>query len=198
MRVLTLLLLAWTASTLAAPAAPLPAPACLGARPGSMAELVCRDPALAELDRQMASVYAQARLKALHEKPPQLAAEQRGWLRGRDDCWKALDDKRACVAESYRFRLVELQARYRLVAQRGPFFWQCGASPADELAVSYFATEPPSLIAERGDRVSLMRLVPAASGSRYEGRNEMFWEHHGEAILRWGFEAPELSCTRRP
>lgn len=193
---LPILLLAF-APALGAAAEPLPAPACLGARPGSIAELVCRDPALSELDRQMAGIYAQARLKALHEKPPVLAIEQRGWLRGRDDCWKALDDKRACVAESYRLRIVELQARYRLVPMRGPFRWQCGDSPADELVVHFFATEPPSLVAERGDSVSLMRQTPAASGARYEGRNEMFWEHQGEALLRWGYQAPELRCKPR-
>lgn len=173
-------------------------PACRGASPGSIAELVCRDPALAALDREMARLYAQAQQQAGRIQRPTLRAEQRGWLRGRDDCWKALDGKQACVEDSYRFRRVELQARYRLLPPRGPLRWQCGESPADELLVSYFATDPPSLIAERGDQSALMRQLPAASGARYEGRNELFWEHQGEARLRWGYQAPELRCRLRP
>jgi hypothetical protein len=60
---------------------------------------------------------------------------------------------------------------------------------------TFFETDPPTLIAERGDQVSLMVLQPAASGSRYQGRNEMLWEHHGEATITWGFDGPAMHCT---
>jgi len=30
--------------------------------------------------------------------------------------------------------------------------------------------------------------------SAYEGRNEMFWEHQGEARIVWGYQAPEMTC----
>ncbi len=158
------------------------------------ARLVCQDPALAALDRQLAQVYAQARAKAKNEHPPVLKATQRGWVKGRDDCWKA-DDLRACVLASYQQRIVELQARYRLVAMRGPFRWVCEGQPANELVVRYFATQPPALIAERGDQSALMTQVMAASGAHYEGPNESFWEHHGEAQVRWGADAPEMRCV---
>jgi hypothetical protein len=38
--------------------------------------------------------------------------------------------------------------------------------------------------------------VEAASGSRYQGRNETFWEHHGEATVTWGLEASSMVCRR--
>ena len=163
---------------------------------GSIEALVCGDAALSSLDRQMAEVFAAAKAKAANEHPAVLVPEQRGWIKGRDDCWKA-GDKPACVADAYRQRIVELQARYRLVAETGPVSFVCGDSPADELVVTYFATEPPSLIAERGDQTSLMLAAPAASGARYAGRNESFWEHQGEARVVWGYGAPEMTCRPR-
>ena len=48
---------------------------CAKARPGSSEALICADPALAALDRQLADVYAAARKKAANEKPPVLQAE---------------------------------------------------------------------------------------------------------------------------
>ncbi|MBP8134332.1 MAG: MliC family protein, partial [Zoogloea sp.] len=69
---------------------------------------------------------------------------------------------------------------------------------ANELVVTHFRTDPPSLIAERGDETSLMRQVPTGSGTRYEGRNESFWEHQGEATVVWGWQATPMHCVRKP
>lgn len=164
---------------------------------GSIPALVFDDAELSALDRQLAEVYAAARAKASNEHPPRLKAEQRGWIKGRDDCWKSTD-LRGCVAESYRLRITELQARYRLVPHTGPFTFVCDDQPGSELIVDFFATEPPTLIAERGDSVSLMYRQPSASGTRYQGRNESFWEHQDEARVVWGYGAAEMRCRRRP
>jgi hypothetical protein len=43
-----------------------------------------------------------------------------------------------------------------------------------------------------------MTQQPAASGSRYQGRNESYWEHQGEARVVWGWQAPELRCLNTP
>ena len=172
---------------------PGPTFSCRGVQPGSIPDLVCADTALGTLDRDLQRVYAQAARTAAHERPPVLKAEQRGWVRGRDDCWKS-DDRRACVADAYVTRIAELQARYRLVAHRGPFRFSCNGQPADEVLITHFQTDPPTLIAERGDQTSLMFLQPAASGTRYVGRNESFWEHQGEATVVWGHGAPEMRC----
>lgn len=186
------LLLSSTATLAAPPTGP--SFSCKAVAPGSIAALVCSDPKLSALDRQLAQVFAQARAKAKNERPPVLQAEQRGWIKGRDDCWKAQDNRAACVAFSYERRIVELQARYRLVPARGPVRWACDGNDANELVVTHFETQPASLIAERGDSQSLMVQVPSASGSKYEGRNELLWEHQGEATVRWGYQAPEMRC----
>lgn len=171
-------------------------PACAArSAPGSIPALVCADPELAALDRQLNQVYAAASRRANNEHPPRLKAEQRGWIKGRDDCWKAVDDRRACVRGSYVQRIVELQARYRLVDMKGPLRWQCDGNPSKELVVHFFATEPPSLIAELGDQSSLMTQQPAASGIHYLGRNEEYREHQGEAQVRWGYQATPMRCV---
>ena len=45
---------------------------------GSIEALICQDPALAALDRQLAEVYAAASKKTVNEHPSTLKAEQRG------------------------------------------------------------------------------------------------------------------------
>jgi uncharacterized protein len=168
---------------------------CSKVEKGSIEEMVCQSSELSALDRQMAEVYGQALKKAGNEHPAYLTPSQRGWIKGRNDCWKATDIP-ACVKDNYQQRIVELQARYRLVESRGPVFFQCNGNPADEVVVTFFKTEPSSLIADRGDSTSLMYQSISASGSKYEGQNELFWEHQGKATIRWGFEAPEMQCVK--
>jgi len=170
---------------------------CRKAGTRTVPQLICGDAALSALDRQLAGVYGAAVKKATNERPPVLRASQRGWIKGRDDCWKSTD-VRACVETAYRQRIAELQALYRLVDSRGPFTWVCDGPAGGEVLIRTFATDPPVAIAERGDAVSLMFQQPAASGARYAGRNESFWEHQGEARVQWGYGVPEMRCTLKP
>ncbi|WP_104912345.1 lysozyme inhibitor LprI family protein [Pseudomonas sp. LG1D9] len=79
----------------------------------SVETLICSSEGLASLDRQMASTYSAA-LKKAGSQAKMLKAEQRGWIKGRNDCWKA-DDKQACIRDSYNQRLTELQKGYGVV-----------------------------------------------------------------------------------
>ena len=169
---------------------------CAGVERQSIAALVCADEGLSGLDRELAAVYSAALERSANEHPPVLRAEQRGWIKGRDDCWKSYE-VRNCVLESYRLRIAELQARYRLVESRGPVAFICSGNDADQVLATFFETDPPSLIAERGDQVSLMYRRQSASGTRYEGRNESLWEHRGEALVRWGRGGQEMRCQHR-
>ena len=174
-----------------------PSFSCDKVRPGSIEEMICTDAALSRLDRKLADVYAQAASKAANEPPPVLQAEQRGWIKGRDECWKS-SDRRACVEEEYGRRIAELQARYRLVPSIGPVSFACDGDPRNEVVVTFFQTDPSTMIAERGDSVSLMYVQPSGSGARYQGRNESFWEHQGVASVTWGYGAPEMRCKKVP
>ncbi len=177
-----------------AQAADGPAFDCRKVEAGSMAAQVCADPALAALDRQLSQVFAAARALAAKTRPPYpLAAEQRGWIKGRDDCWKE-PDRRACIEREYKRRTAELQARYRLLPARGPVRLVCDGDARNEVLVNYFATDPPSLIAERGDQSAWMLQEHSASGTRYVGRNETLAEHQGTVSVVWGYQAKPLSC----
>jgi len=196
-RFFELVVLIAAGTVVVAPAmAQLPSFACDKVEPGSIEAMICADEELSALDRKLAEVYAMAASRATNEHPPVLKAEQRGWIKGRNDCWTS-DDERECVREEYERRIAELQANYRLVPGTGPVTFVCDGNPRNEVVATFFQTEPPTLIAERGDSVSLMYLQPSASGSRYAGRNESIWEHQGEALITWGYGAREMRCIRQ-
>ena len=170
---------------------------CSKVEAGSIEGMICKDEGLAAMDRKLAEVYDVASHKAVNEHPPVLKAEQRGWIKGRNECWKD-DDKRRCVENQYIRRIAALQAQYRLVSASEPVFYACDGDPSNEVIATFFQTDPPTLIAERGDRVSLMYLQPSGSGAKYQGGNESLWEHHGEAMITWGYGSPEMRCTKKP
>ncbi|QFT78520.1 DUF1131 family protein [Erythrobacter sp. THAF29] len=80
---------------------------CTQAR-GSIEQLICDDPELAELDNRMSTLYARKYDAAGLVEKLSLRAHQIGWVRGRNDCWKSVD-RRECVAGTYRDRINELQ-----------------------------------------------------------------------------------------
>ena len=163
---------------------------------GSIEEMICKEEGLSDLDRKLSEVYAAASKKAINEHPPVLKAEQRGWIKGRNECWKS-DDKRKCIEDSYRLRIAELQAKYRLVPGNGPVTYFCDGDQKNQVIVVFFQTDPPTLYAERGDSVSWMFLQPSASGSKYQGRNETFWEKGGESLITWGYDSREMHCRKK-
>jgi len=172
-----------------------PSFSCDRVAPGSIEAMVCADGELAALDRKLAGVHSAASKIAANERPPQLRSEQRGWIKGRGECWKN-DDKRACVLHEYMRRIAELQARYRLVPGTGPVRYFCDDNPANEVVATFFQTDPPTAVAERGDSVSVMYAQPSASGVKYQGRNESLREHEGETLIQWGYGAAEMRCRR--
>ena len=161
----------------------------------SIEEMICADNELSALDRKLSVIYSAAKKKAANEHPPVLKAEQRGWIKGRNECWKS-SNKRACVHDEYQRRIAELQAKYRLVYGNGPIRFICDENPANEVIVTFFQTDPPVLIAERGESVSFMYLQPSGSGTKYQGRNETFWEHQGEASITLGYGTPQMRCKK--
>jgi uncharacterized protein/heat shock protein HslJ len=163
---------------------------------GDVEKMICGDAALATLDRRLASVYAAAAKKAGTPAPSWLKAEQSGWIKGRNECWKE-SDVRACVEREYTSRIVELEAKSRLVKFNGPVTYACTSPDGakSEVVATFHQTGPPSVLVERGDRTVLGMQVRAASGAKYEGANLMFWEHQGEAQVTW--MKLELKCKPR-
>ena len=94
---------------------------------GAVENLICDDEGLAALDRKLDDVYKAAVAKAKNGLPQTLRAEQRGWVKGRDECWKAKGKENPvflteswkatsvseCVQGEYRLRISELQVRWQ-------------------------------------------------------------------------------------
>jgi uncharacterized protein len=176
---------------------------------GEVEKLICQNEDLAALDRKLDEVYKAALAKATNEVAPTLKAEQRGWIKGRNECWKAqgednpafltaswqATDVRDCVEGQYQLRISELQALYHLVPSKGPVFFACEGNPANEVVATFFETDPPTARVERGDRSVTAWLVPTGSGSKYEGQNLELWTKGDEARVTWLDE--ELKCQER-
>lgn len=182
--------LAFTSSAVAADG---PSFKCSANMSSAVEDIICKTPALGALDRTLAKAY-NAALKKAGTTATALKAEQRGWIKGRDECWKS-DDKPSCISDSYRQRIVEVQSAYGLVASTGPVTFDCGSNGT--VSATFFQTEPPSLAAIYKDQRSLMTAVQSASGSHYQGQNESFWEHQGEARVTWGYGANEMTCKKK-
>jgi len=78
----------------------------------------------------------------------------------------------------------------------GPVRYTCGEGTADQLIVTFYRTEPPELLAERGGSTTAMTLQRSASGAKYAGPGGTFWEHHGEATLTWGADDTAVHCVK--
>ncbi len=164
---------------------------------GSVEALICKDAALAALDRQMAQVYAAALKRVAEDGYEDPAPLQRGWIKGRNDCWKS-GDSRACIVSSYKERIVELQIQYGQLVVPSPVYYTCNAT--DLTAVFYNQTDPQAVVltvipilTDPGQMTAFR--VHSASGARYEGGNVEFWEHHGEAQLSWYDKV--MSCSKQ-
>jgi uncharacterized protein YecT (DUF1311 family) len=167
----------------------------------SAEELICEDAGLAALDRRLADRYAAAldAAEALdagaEAAADELRATQRGWIKGRDECWKS-DDLRACVEDAYLSREGELVALWLLEEPTARTFWTCESNPANEVAVWFFDTERPSIRIEYGDSIDAGTLAPAASGARYAASfGREFWEKGGESLFTWE-QGVTQSCVK--
>jgi uncharacterized protein len=59
-------------------------------------KLICEDDELANLDVSLSRLYNTLMKNTPANKKQPLRTEQSGWVKGRNDCWKA-SDQRACV-----------------------------------------------------------------------------------------------------
>ena len=174
------------------PAAWAAGPAFDCAKAESSAEkLVCSNDDLGTLDQKLADIYegAVGVVKSLdagaEEELNTLKAYQRGWVKGRDECWKS-DDELSCVRSAYERRIAELTACYQLIKGQAPVFYTCNENPADEIVATFFDTEPPSARLERGDTTEIVVQGPSGSGARYEGDfGILFWIKGDEAMVDW-------------
>ena len=156
--------------------------------PGEFEQMVCKDPALAALDVQLADTFRQALAKAADKDT--LQATQRGWIKGRDDCWKA-DDKPTCVREAYIVRIVDLRIQHNLVVIPSAVEYRCDDN-AKPFTATFYNDEPRAVVLTWGNDQAIVPAAPSASGARYAAQGVEFWEHQGEASV--DFYGNKLTC----
>jgi uncharacterized protein len=168
---------------------------------GSVEELVCKNEQLADLDRKLDKTFKAAletitRFADRDKARRDLKAYQRGWIKDRNDCWKA-DDPTSCTRDAYKMRIAELQAQYILVEGGKPVFFACNGNPADEIVATFFPAELPAVRLERGDTTVVAIASRSASGARYDGPfGMMFWTKGDEATVEWP-QGNEFKCVVR-
>lgn len=162
----------------------------------SAEKLVCADEELAKLDRETARLFVLARngLRPNSPRVPELVGTQRGWIKGRDDCWKE-PDVRVCVLRSYVIRISELREGYiNAIRQdtagisRGPLAVEC-ANLGSPVSATFIQTNLPMVyLTWRNMYHLVLTLSPSGSGAKYLGtydgdREVAFWEKGREALL---------------
>lgn len=168
---------------------------------GEIEELICGSPELATLDLRLDSTWQEIEKQLESGSWPEsernaVRTEQRGWIEGRNECWKAADPT-ACTVDEYVRRIVTLQASFGLVPPDEPTFWGCEGNPADEFVLSFVPTDPPSVRVERGDRQEVMIRTPTASGERYLGTfGTEVWVKGDEGTFVWP-QTDTLTCERK-
>jgi uncharacterized protein len=168
---------------------------------GGVEQLICATPELAALDRTLDSVWSGGMDRMAAGGAPTadldlVRAEQRGWIGGRNDCWKA-EDVPGCTEEAYRERIAVVQAQFELAPGGEASFWTCEGNPANEFVVTFFDTDPRTARVERGDRQEVFVATRSASGARYLGSfGKEAWFKGEEAMFVWP-QTDTLSCQAR-
>jgi uncharacterized protein len=153
-------------------------------------KMVCADAELSALDRQLAEEFNKAQAKADADVAT-LKAMQVGWMKGRDECWKATD-KRQCVLESYLTRIAELKINSGDIVVPMAIEFACDDNSKPFTVVFYTDMQPEAAVITWGNDQAIAFPRPSASGSRY-GRDGLdFWEHQGEAKV--DFYGNKLTC----
>lgn len=171
---------------------------------GQTEQMICKDDTLARLDRETTRLYGlalDARSMSTGRKKT-LLAEQRGWIKDRNDCWTAAD-ARACTTTEYIDRIHVLRQNYAGARtqdakgiSRGPFAIRCPGADA-LISGTFIQTEPGYAYLTWLDRKLMLRQTRAASGARYAGTtNEgeaVFWDKGPEAQVELPGK-PAMTC----
>ncbi len=179
---------------------------------GAVEKAICADAGLAQRDRALAAAYKAASAKAKGKLADTLRAEQRGWVKGRNECWKAdgqetwitatwtVKTVKDCIDAQYRLRTAELQAVWRLLPHQTTTY-ACQGNPANAVVADAFASDPATLRIERGDRTATLWQVGPVADGRFEGQNVALVRQGAAAKVNWldvvSGKTEQLDCAAR-
>lgn len=167
---------------------------------------ICSDPQLAALDVELARLYGLAVSGPTMEdaRLATLKATQRGWLKGRDDCWKEPDHFAGCLAAQYTMRIDELRSGYADARAQddagrslGPLAYRCDG--LDALVSLVLVQSDPQTISLRWRDVWVTATqTPAASGAKFIADGDsptLFWMKGNTALFSPSGDAA-VSCVQ--
>ncbi len=157
--------------------------------------LICKDETLAALDREMARLYRLARTGS-HMTPArrkELASFQVGWIKGRNDCWKAAN-LRTCVLDNYVFRIHELRQGFSDARQQdakgasvGPLAVDCKGFGA-AIGATFVNVDKSFVVLQWRREFHVLTQTRSGSGARYAKKmpnGEMvFWNKGDQALFQ--------------
>ena len=171
----------------------------------SATNLICRDAMLAAVDRETTRLFklALAGRYMNADRRKELVTVERGWIKGRDDCWKAKDLRR-CIFENYLQRIHQLRQGYANARTQdangissGPLVLVCKGLDA-LVGATFVQSEPPSVYLEWRANNHALALQPSGSGARYvasyDGGEVTLWTKGKSALLKPA-KQKELSCS---
>lgn len=164
-------------------------------------QLVCRDPGLAELDVKLAGVFESAlkKVQAMPNTAPEIRhmkAYQLRWSRERNECSKS-NDARECTAESYRYRIADLQARFFLVKSKSPVVYICRENPRNELIVTQLESDPETVRLDRAGKTVITFKDNEADGKLFVNAQGASFDMEGDmALVNWP-KGNEFECVQR-
>ncbi|WP_434952957.1 MliC family protein [Shewanella sp. HL-SH4] len=171
---------------------------------GSIEKLICQSEELALLDIQLQPLFSQLVSQVDGQQVNRIKAEQRGWIKGRNDCWKA-DNPKECTKLNYQSRITELQILAGAVEVPSATYYQCGHDPQNKLTAYFYnntaipaavfsyslakktSSVPPANLSQLG------LLTRTASGAKYQAQNTSLWTHQQQATIEQ-INQPPISC----
>ena len=162
-------------------------------------KLICTDANLAALDFKLADVFRRGMKQwtsdGLAERE---RAAQRQWLSTRNRCGSS-GHASQCVEESYKRRIAEVQIQSgQLVVPKAVGYSCKGQEQAPFQVAFYNETDPPSAVLTFGDKQVMAMAAQAASGAKYTAPQVEFWEHHGEAAVKWSGKSFTCQVREKP
>lgn len=167
---------------------------------------VCSDDTLASMDLELSRLFQRA-AEGPNMDPDRhrmLQAEQRGWIKGRDECWKSDLGIPFCTASEYAFRIAEIRqgyadARAENGASLGPYAYVCEGMEVPVSAV-FVNTLAPMVVLRWGENAIVLPSVATGSGAKYAsdlwyGGEALFWTSRDEATFMPPGQ-PETTCLQ--
>lgn len=153
-------------------------------------KLICSNYSLAAFDNRLAEIYTAELAKPDADK--NLATTQSGWVKGRDDCWKA-EDKLQCVTEEYMSRIAYLQINSPGQMAATAIAFDCNDNSKPFYMAFYGELDNRPAVITLGNDQAFIFPLRSASGAKYGRKGIEYWEHQGEASIE--FFDTKLKCT---